>query len=169
VKRACLIAFLLAAGCSTGTNQSVADKVLTDFGIRPKPEGYETPSDTVFQRLDEVGAQELKRLNAANRRGEVKVQQDGLRAQFYKEVKVYEGYYPLEAAAITGGTYSERGFHGYIDYEYRIYQSPRRDSRAEAENEPATVATGEGGRETYRYTFSSGGSWNGAAGERVRK
>lgn len=63
----------------------------------------------------------------------------------------------------------ERGEHGFIQYEYRIYQGPRKDSRTEAAAETATLPTDETGRETYRYTFSGSGGWNGGKGQRARR
>ncbi len=171
MKNALLISglMLVLSGCATGGDDGVMDKVLTDFGIREPGEDYERGSDQVMSRLDGVGAQEIKRLNAGARHGEVKFQEDGIRGTFYKEVKVYENYYPLEANAISRNTRGERGYHGFIEYEYRIYQGPRKPTRAEAAAEQASVPTGEEGRQTFRYTFGPGGTWNGAEGEEVRR
>jgi len=169
VKRlAVILAFLTAAGCETPEG-GVANKVLVDFGVREAPEGYERGSDTVYNRLSDVGATELRRLNAENRHGTVKFEQEGLRGAYFKELKVYEDFYPLDAVATTSGTQRDRGFLGYIDYTYRVYQSARFESRVEAETATATIPTGDSGRETYRYRFNQGGFWNGSKGERASR
>lgn len=161
---------VLLAGCaSSGGDQGVMDKVLTDFGIREPGEGYETGSDQVFENLKSVGEQELKRLNASARHGEIKFQEEGIRGMFYKEIKVYTASYPLDASAISRNTRGERGYHGYIGYDYEMRQGVRRATRAEAAAEQATVSVGGGGRDTFRYTFGPGGTWNGADGEPVRR
>lgn len=161
-----LIAVALAGmGCG-----GAGETVLQDFGIRDRPEGYVSGSDLVFERLDGIGATELKRLNSRSRQGEVKFEDDaGLHGMYYKEVKVYEKFFPLDARA-TGrsGNRSDRGYAGTIDYAYEIYQGPRRATRTEAAAEVANIPTGDRGRETFRYRFSSGGTWNGARGESVR-
>ena len=41
-------------------------------------------------------------------------------------------------------------------------------TRTEAQAESATVPNGEEGRETYRYKFNSGGTWDGGKGEIAR-
>lgn len=161
-------ALIVAAGCATPEG-GVANKVLADFGIGEHPEGYVSGSDKVYEQLSEVGASEMKRLNAENRLGEIKYEQEGLRGTYFKEVKVYEDYYPLDAAATTTGSMGERGFSGYIEYSYRVYQSPRMATRIEAESATATIPTDDEGREQFRYKFNTGGVWDGTAGERVRR
>ena len=160
-----LLAGAFAAGCA-GT----ADKVLQDFGIRDRPEGYVSGSDRVMARLNEVGKSEVNRLNLQDRRGEIRYDgEDALHGKYYKVMKVYERFYPLDANA-SGRTAanSERGFVGYIEYSYQFYQGPRKGTRAEAGAEVADIPTGEWGRETYRYRFNSAGLWNGRKGELMR-
>jgi hypothetical protein len=165
-----LVAGLLIAGCQSSSEGGVVNKVLADFGLKERPEGYVAPSDRVFERLDEVGAGELKRLNMENRRGEIKFQEDGPRGLYYKETKFYEDYYPLDAQ-VTHSSPTDTDSHtynGYIEYSYRVYQSARKQTRAEAEAESADIPTDEMGRETYRYRFNAGGAWMGGKGERVK-
>ena len=166
-----LIMILLCLGlaaCQRTPNQ-VFDKVLTDFGVREQPEGYVSGSDQVFQNLDVVGNTELKRLNLEERQGEIKFQEDGIRGMYYKEVKVYEAYYPIDAQPISRSVEGTRGYNGYIEYAYRVYQSPRRNSRVEAAAESANIPTDIQGRESYRYSFNASGAWNGGKGERTRR
>lgn len=153
------------AGCG-----GAANKVLQDFGIQNRPEGYVSGSDRVMERMNDVGKSELNRLNLQNRRGEVRYDDtDRLHGKYYKVVKVYERFYPLDANA-SGRTSAkrQRGFVGYIDYSYSYYESPRKTLRAEAAIEVADIPTGEGGRETYRYRFDAAGTWNGGKGELIR-
>lgn len=159
---------LAAAGCaSSGTG--VVDKVLQDFGVRERPEGYTSGTDRVYERLTEVGRSELRRMNTQGRHGEVKFEESGgLRAKYYKEVKVYENFYPLDAGPTARTSANERGYVGYIEYSYRIFQSARKSNRTEAAAEQATIPTTERGREKYRYRFSAGGVWRGGKGELVR-
>ena len=160
---ACLC--LCPLGCQRGPDQ-VVDKVLTDFGIREPDEGYVSGAQRVFERLDVVGKTELKRLNQQQRHGTIKYQDEDLHGKYYKEVKVYENYYPLDA--VPASRAGERGFTGYIEYSYRVHQSARKSTRAEAMAESASIPTGEEGRETYRYHFSAGGTWDGQEGEKSR-
>jgi len=161
-----LIAWVCASGCGGAT-----DKVLQDFGIRERPEGYESGTDRVMARMNDVGKSEMKRLNLRERRGEVRYDDtDALRGRYYKAVKVYDRFYPLDANA-SGRTSvrRERGFVGYIEYSYSYYEGPRKISRTEAAAQAADIPMGEGGRETYRYRFNSGAVWNGAKGELIRR
>jgi len=170
VKKWVLILSSVVLSACQRTPGEVVDKVLTDFGVREKPEGYETASDHVFNRLSAVGSADLKRMNQEGRRGEVKFQDEGdLSGKYYKEVKVYEAFHPLEATSVSRTTQNERGFVGYIEYDYRIYQSPRTTNRTEAEQMSASIRTTITGRETRRYAFNAGGAWNGAAGELVKR
>lgn len=163
------VMLLLLCSCQSSPDE-VMNKVLVDFGLREKPEGYVSGSDMVFKRLDAVGSAEIKRMNLAEQHGAVKFQQDGgLRGKYYKEVKVYERYFPKDVQAVSRSSVGETGYVGYLDYEYRMYQSPRVDTSAEAAAATADVPTDVTGRDTYRYTFSGGGEWNAAKGEKVRK
>jgi len=166
-----LTACVLITGCvGGGSSGDVMDKVLTDFGIREPGEDYVQPSDKVYARLDTVGKTELDRMNAENRFGEVKFEEsEALGGGYYKERKVYENYYPLEASRMSRTSQSERGYVGYIDYSYRIYQSERVPSRTEAQALSADIPTGDRGRETYRYNFGPAGDWSGAEGERTNR
>lgn len=154
-------------GCSSpGT---VGNKVLGDFGIIDRPDEYQSQAEAVQKSLSNVGPSELRRLNQQSRQGTVKFQEDGLRGMYYKEVKVYEDFYPLDARATRNAAQRERGFDGFIEYNYQIYQSERRPTRTEAAAESATIPTGETGGETFRYNFSSGGVWDGNPGTQARK
>lgn len=170
MRRLLLMSVLLLAGCASGPHGSVMDKVMYDFGVGEAPEGYVSGSDRVFQKLPEVGETEMKRLNTEGRHGEVKFQEDGLHGKYYKEVKVYDNFYPLDAQPTSRNSQGQDGgYVGFIEYSYTIYQSQRKDTRAEASAESARIATSESGRETYRYRFSTGGNWNGKKGERSRR
>lgn len=172
MKRLALAALMaFAAGCgSSGGGSGVADKVLTDFGLREKPDGYVEPSDKVYDRLDTVGKQEMSRMNAESRHGVVKFEQSGtLGGAYYKEVKLYEDYRPIDAQRMSRNSQSERGYVGFIDYTYRIFQSERRPNKTEVDALSATIPTGDEGRETLRYTFGPAGEWNGYPGEPVRR
>ena len=163
-----LVGVLLAA-CQS-TPDEVVDKVLQDFGLRERPEGYVSGADRVLERLSNVGAAEMKRMNLDGQHGDVKFYQENeFRGKYYKEVKVYESFFPTDAKPISRSVDANRGYHGYIQYEYRIFQSPRKDSRTEAAAETASIPTDETGRETYRYTFSGNGEWNGGKGQRARR
>lgn len=158
---------LLLAACQRSPKE-VADKVLGDFGLRERPEGYVAGTEKVMAELDRVGATEIKRLNAEQGKSTVKFQEDGLRGMYYKEVKVYESYYPLDASAARRESSGERGYHGYVEFTYRVYQSERRATRTEAMAEAATIPTDDTGREVYRYVFDGGGVWNGGRGQKTR-
>lgn len=160
---------LIFNGCASSPSE-VKEKVLVDFGIKEKPDDYVTGSDVVYDKLKDVGETELKRLNATERHGEVKYEQrpGDLTGKWFKEVKVYENYYPNDADIINRSSRGERGFVGYIEYSYRIYQSARKNTRVEAENADAEISTNESGREKYRYQFNTGGGWTGEKGEVVR-
>ena len=148
----------------------VVDKVLVDFGLREKPEGYDSAADKVFGRLAGVGEAEMKRMNLEGRHGQVKFQeQSNLKGKYYGEVKTYEAFYPLETQPVAKSEDKGRGYVGYIEFAYRMYQSERKNTRAEAAAESACVATDETGRETYRYTFGASGQWDGRKGQKTRK
>jgi len=162
-------ASLLALCACQSTPNEVVNKVLVDFGLREKPEGYVSGGDKVFERLNAVGETELQRINAAARGGEVKFQaESGLRGKYYKEVRVYETFYPLDVKPVAKGHEVDRGYVGYIQYAYRVYQGQPKSTRAEAAAERASILTNETGRETYRYTLNASGQWNGTKGERTR-
>ena len=162
-----LCALMTACASSGGSSGGVVDKVMTDFGLRAKPEGYVEPSDKVFAKLNDVGKAEMRRMNAAQGHGEVKFQSDGsaLGGQYYKEVKRYESFQPLDAERLSRSTQAQRGYVGYIDYKYRVYQSERTSSRTKATTLRATIPTDIEGHETYRYKFGPGGGWDGGRGE----
>lgn len=166
-----LIALVCCVLCSCQRSPSeVFQKVKYDFGIGEKPEGYVTGSEMVMANLRKVGETELKRMNMQNRHGEVKFQEEeGLKGKFYKEVKVYDGFYPLDARAVAKAAEGDRGYIGLIEYSYRTYQSERFNTRAEAEAASAAIPTDQSGRETFRYKFSAGGVWNGSPGEATRR
>lgn len=161
--------FVLVAG-ATGC-AGVGEKVMYDFGVGDRPEGYVSTTDKIMENLPEVGAVEIQRLNAEARRGEIKFQEEGeFRGKYYKETKIYERAVPVDASAAprTASDRDTRVFYGYIDYMYRVYQGPRRDTRAEAEADRATIATSETGRDSYRYRFGLSGEWNGGRGEHLK-
>lgn len=160
-----LVACVALCSCQT-PSEGVANKVLADFGLKERPEGYVSGEDQVFKRLDEVGATELKRLNLRERHGEVKYEGEGLQGKYYKEVKVYEGAHPLDVKSFAGTMGRERGFHGYVEYNYQVYQSARKATRVEAEAVTADIPVGDRGSEVYRYEFGATGGWNGGEGER---
>jgi len=169
VKRLLLLATCLILGACNTPPGGVGNKVLADFGLRDRPEGYVSGADQVMERLEDVGATEIRRLNLRERHGQVKAEQDGLQMRFYKEVKVYEDARPTDARAVTSGPAGrDRGYSGFVEYTYQMYQSPRHPTRVEAEAASATIPSGDSGREVYRYRFSSGGTWDGAQGELSR-
>lgn len=158
---------LMLTGCQSGPG-GVADKVLADFGLRDHPEDYVSRTDQAFEQLDVVGTTEMKRMNHAGRHGEIKFEGEGRRGSYYKEVKVYYAYQPLDAKVATEAGSRNRGFSGTIQYRYRIYESERCATQAEASALTADRETSQDGREVFRYHFSAGGVWNGAAGEKTR-
>ena len=159
---------LSITACQTDSGISVTDKVLTDFGLRDAPEGYVTGSDRVFEEMDIVGTTELKRLNGQERHCEIKFDDQGRRGSYYKEVKVYDSFIPMDVSGSPGGGGRSRGYTGTIQYKYRVLRGENKPTKAEAAGESATISSGEEGRESYRYNFSVSGIWNGAAGERSR-
>ncbi len=161
---------LAMAGCARPEG-GVANKVLQDFGLKSRPEGYVSGADRVYERLDQVGAVELKRMNQKGRHGEIAYEEADLRGLYYKKVKIYERFFPLDAHHVsrTSSDNDARAYSGYVEYAYRIFESPRKPTRTEAQAETASIPTEETGRESYRYTFSTGGNWNGEAGERARR
>jgi hypothetical protein len=161
---------LCAALCACQRSPGeVMEKVRYDFGMGEKPEGYVSGSERVMENLHDVADAEMKRMNFERRHGEVKFQeQPGFGGVYYKEVKVYEDYYVLDARPITRSTEGQRGYVGFIEYEYRIRQSERKNTRTDASAAPALINTDESGRETYRYRFSPGGAWDGEPGEKTR-
>ncbi|MCC6154674.1 MAG: hypothetical protein IT367_12985 [Candidatus Hydrogenedentes bacterium] len=157
---------LLAGACRSDSGGSVVQKVKYDFGIGEKPEGYESLSDRVLTRLDAVAKTEMKRMNVEGRYGEVQFEDaQGLQGKYFKRVKFYESYQVLDAQSISRGSQGERGFVGYIQYTYRMKQGEKFATRTEAEAAPANISTDVTGKETYRYNFGPGGTWDGAPGE----
>ncbi len=154
------------AGCQSRAMR----KIKYDFGIGEKPEGYHVPSDRVTAKLPSVAKTEMKRMNLKDRRGEIKFQQQGnYKGKYYKEIKVYESFTPLEVQPIHRGSDTQRGYIGYISYTYRIHQSERKSNKTEARAAPAVIRTTISGNETYRYRFGSSANWDGQEGERTRK
>ncbi len=162
-----LLVCVAVSGCVRGPGE-VADKVLTDFGIKKRPEGYVTDSEKVFKQLDPIGPSEMKRMNLAQGQGTVKFQNNGLRGLYYKEKKVYESYYPLESSAAGKTSDGSEGFYGYIEYSYRLYQSARVETRAEAMSLDTDIPTDTTGSEAYRYHLNSSGVWDGAKGQKAK-
>jgi len=163
---ALFLAASLAAGCTSGSGS----KVLQDFGLQERPDDYVSGTDRVMAKLPDVGKSELTRLNAASRTGEVKYEKvDALHGAYYKRVKVYQDYRPLDAnyTSTKSGT-AQVTYVGYIEYSYEYFESPRHESRLEAQADIATIPTGDRDSEAFRYKFSGGGVWDGAKGEPVR-
>ncbi|HRI86896.1 MAG TPA: hypothetical protein PLJ47_06490 [Candidatus Hydrogenedentes bacterium] len=161
-----LVLMLTASSCQSDGGGSVVEKVKYDFGIGEKPEGYESVSDRIMARLDAVGKTEMRRMNVEGRHGTIEFQQESeLQGKYYKQVKQYESYQALEAVPVSRGSQGERGFVGYIQFTYRMLQSERKSNRTEAEAQSATIRTDVVNRETYRYTFGPGGTWDGKPGE----
>lgn len=168
-KLALVIIALGIAGCAGQNGQGVVGTVMSDFGLAEKPEGYVSGSDKVYQALNSVGEVEMKRMNQAERLGTIKVEENGLNVNYYKEVKEYVSYYPLDAQSSSKAVDRDRGFVAYLEYRYRVLQSPRKPTRTEAQAESATIDNGKEGRETYRYRFNAGGGWDGGKGERTQE
>ncbi len=164
-----VFAALAVSGCATGGHESVMAKVKYDFGMGEAPEGYVSGTDAVYERLQKVSDGEVKRMNASNRLGEIKFNEDGLHGKYYKEVKVYESSQALDAQPMSRGVNTERGYYGYAEYRFQIYQSERRDTKVEAESLSADTPTGIEGREVYRYKFTTGGAWDGQPGEKTNR
>jgi hypothetical protein len=161
-----VILCLAAAGCG-----STGDKVLQDFGIKDRPEDYVSGADRVMVTMQEVGKVEMDRLNAAQRRGEVQYDNsDPLHGRYFRRVRVYESYHPLDANAATRTSQNQPvSFIGYMEYAFQVYESERVETRTEAATLAADIPTGRRGRETYRYKFDSAGTWNGARGESFKE
>ena len=164
-----VLAAIFIAGCQGQGGQTVVETVMSDFGLKEKPEGYVSGADKVVERLNEIGEVEMKRMNQAERLGELKVEEKDLQVSYFKVVKEYISYYPLDASATSRASDRDRGYVGYLEYRYRVLQGPRKPTRTEAQAESVTIPTGEEGSETYRYRFNSGGSWDGGKGERTRE
>jgi len=162
-------AVLAFAGCASGPHDSVLDKVKYDFGMGEAPEGYVSGTDQAFARLTQVGEVEMKRMNSRGRHGEVVFEEDGLQGRYYKEVKVYESFHPLDAQPLSRGVKGERGYQGFIEYRYRVLRSASKPTRVEAEAESATIPTGNDGREVLRYTLGAAATWDGNEGEKANR
>ena len=166
-----LVGLLIGAAACQRTPGEVMEKVRYDFGMGDRPEGYESVSDRVMESLRDVGEAEMRRMNSASRHGEVKFQEAGsLQGHFFKEVKVYESFYPLDAVPVSrAGSSGGRGYVGTISYDYRVYQSERFSTRTEAQAASADIMTDTQGRDVYRYNFGSRGVWDGRPGELTRR
>ena len=170
MKKLALVAVCALLCSCQRTPGEVMQKVKYDFGIGEKPEGYVSGAERVMQNLDKVAQTEMKRMNIEGRHGEVQFQEEeGLRGSYYKQVKLYEDFYPLDARATSKAAEGGRGYLGYIEYTYRVCQSERKPNRTEAAAASATIRTNQTGRETFRYTFSPGGVWDGKKGEKTRR
>lgn len=164
-----VLAPLWLAACATDGSDGVVDKVLTDFGIREPSADHVSNTDRVFARLDGVGRQEMRRLNVEGRQGEVLFQDGGgLTGQYYRQVKVYEAFQPLDAQRVSRGRAGVE-YLAFVQYTYAIYQSDRFPTRVEATAAPADIRTGETGTEVYRYTLGPTGVWQGRRGELTRR
>jgi hypothetical protein len=142
----------------------VGQKVLADFGLAEHPAGYVSGSDKVYQQLDTVGQTEIKRMNAEGREGQIKFEQNGLKGRYFKETKVYETAHPVDVKGSTAS--ADRGFVGFIEYEYRMYRGEAKPTRVEAGAQTADISTDTTGKETMRYNFNTSGAWDGGKGER---
>ncbi|MCX8064909.1 MAG: hypothetical protein N3G21_07020 [Candidatus Hydrogenedentes bacterium] len=162
-----LISALSLTSCQTPEG-GVVNKVLSDFGIREKPEGYLSETDKIFQRLSEIGNTELKRFNQESRKGEVKFEQKGPRGEYYKEVKVYEQFFPLDVNPVSHSGEAGQSYIATIQYSYRVFRSAPKPTRIEAQDAIADIPTGVEGKETYRYTLGPSGVWNGEKGQKVK-
>ena len=164
-----VVAVVLAAGCATDDGVSVMDKVAYDFGIGEKPEGYVSGTDRIMERLEDVAKTEMRRMNSSGRHGDVQFREENeLEGSYYKESKVYESYLVLDARSLSRSSQSDRGYVGFVEYTYEIFQGEHRPTQAEAAAQSANIKTGKRGREVLRYTFSASGTWDGAAGEPSR-
>lgn len=161
---------VVVCGCQSGPTD-VIQKVKYDFGIGEKPEGYVSGTDRVMENLRKVGEIELKRMNMEGRHGEVKFESGdgGLSGKYFKEVREYDNFYPLDAQPVSKAAHGDRGYMGYIEYSYRVYQSPRFSNRTEAAAASASIPTNMQGRDVYKYRFNSGGYWDQAEGELTRQ
>lgn len=160
---------LALCGCQR-TPGEVFEKVLVDFGVREQPAGYVSDSDRVFERLAEVGRAEMKRMNYANRQGETRFQESaGFDGQYYREVKVYENFFPIDIQSTSKAGTQDRGYVGYIEYAYRMYQSVRTNKRTDAAAEQADIPTDVTGRDKYRYNFTSSSQWDGEPGHPTKR
>lgn len=168
VKKSILLAILLLAPACTTPQGGVANKVLSDFGLKERPEGYISKTEAIRQNLGNVGNVEIKRLNREAQNGTIEIEEVGFTVRYYRTVKVYEQYYPMDVRAVSKSSRGVQGFNATIEYRYRIYQSTRVSSRAEARTTLANIPTDTQGRETYRYHFSQGGTWDGAKGDKTR-
>lgn len=159
-----LVLTLCIAGCSSNAKNTV----LQDFGLQERSEDYVSGSDRVMTSMRTVGITELKRLNILHQRGEIKFQasQGDLSGKYYKEVKRYQKSYPIAAQPMPRtGNKNNTGFTGTIDYSYEMYEGPRFNNKTEAEASNATIPSGIKGRESFRYIFTSSGTWNGGKGK----
>ena len=162
-----ILCLILCTVVVVGCGGNVGNTVLQDFGIQERPEDYVSGSERVMQSMQAVGESELKRLNTLIRHGEIKYDDsEALRGKFYKEVREYVKAYPLDAQPVgRQGNRQVRGFVGFIEYAYVLKESPRFTNRTEAAAAVADIPGGRGGRERYRYQFTSAGTWDGGKGD----
>lgn len=158
----CSVALLGFSACS-----GVGDKVMQDFGLQERPADYEAGTDRASDELERVGKTEMARLNNDAREGEVVLRSENEAVgTYFRERKIYESYKVLDSFATTGrrGTGSDRGFSGYIEYTYEVYESLPAENRLLAERAPTTVSTGRRNTTVLRYEMNAAGRWNGSPG-----
>lgn len=158
--------FAVLAGCGSNVSQTV----MQDFGLQDRPDDYVSGEERVLVNMRSVGERELKRLNTEHRRGEIVYEEgENFQGQYFKQVKVYEKAYPISAS--PEGRRANRtvsGYSGTIEYSYQYFEGRRESNRTNAEATDAVIPTGRGGRDRYRYHFTTSGNWDGNEGEKVR-
>ena len=169
---------LCLSGCAR--TERAFNQVLTDFGLRPRPE-VEKPDmeGDIMSRLARITEKELARFNGSPVNTEIRFEKIpenplGL-GQFYKAVKVYEKAYPLDVTRKRAPQVQHAqalrklGYSARVEYRYRIYRGKAFPSRDEARDSEADTRTDEGGREIYGYHFDEGGVWDGEPGRLERR
>lgn len=172
------LTLLCLTGCAR--TDGVFNQVLTDFGLRPRPEAdKQAVEGDIMSRLSHVTKRELDRLNANPANTEITFEKIpgnplGL-GEFYKSVKVYEKAYPLgvkreRARQVQRAeTLRKRGYRARVEYRYRMYRGKKFPSSDEARDSAADVTTDEVGREIYIYHFDETGTWDGKPGRLDRR
>ncbi len=177
--RLILLGFLLALPCFSCAPGGIGDQVLKDFRIRqPDPDTQtEAIKQSVRQKLDRIGSDELIRLNENQSAATVKFMADPTDSfgggRFYKAQARYEKSYvgeikrsrQIKAHQQTGS----RGFEGELEFVYRIYESPRYDRPDEARAAEARLETDQTGSLFLKYSFDSAGNWDGNPGQETKQ
>ncbi len=170
---------LLCLGGCARTDRAF-NQVLTDFGLRPRPEAdKQVIEGDIISRLSYLTERELDKFNANPANTEIKFEKIpgnplGL-GQFHKTVKVYEKAYPLEVTRERARQVQraeklrKRGYKGRVEYRYRIYSGKRFPSSDEARDSAADIGTDAVGREIYIYHFDETGVWDGKPGKLERR